>query len=60
MWKWIKLASEAIPVDIVPPQHYFMECLDVSFVVWAIRLICVLIAAAMLVIYRNMKKNSGE
>lgn len=60
MWMWIRSQGTVIPVDIVPPRHYFMECMDAAAVVWGIRLACVVLAVILLVIYRNMKKNSGE
>lgn len=54
------LESIAIPVEEVAVRHFFMEFLQEPEVMVLLRSGCVVMAVSVALIYRYMKKKSGE
>lgn len=60
MYRMMNLVVTMIPADAVQERHYFMEFMQEPTVIWGIRILFTVFAVAAFLIYKFLKKNSGE
>ncbi|MBO5210287.1 MAG: hypothetical protein J6B68_13255 [Lachnospiraceae bacterium] len=50
----------AIPTEEVQEKTFFMEALTAPYIIWGIRIVCIVAAISALIIYIKMKRKKGE